>query len=288
MNVSDTYLYDNRTWSSSASTTSTRATASSGCTTTPPARRSRRSSRTSEVVQYGDTKTWKTHTFALTDAVMTNRSNGSDFRIHTGDGSVELKVAAVRVAKVATTLDVTEGLVDLIDEAARVQKAAREGTRDGQYPAGSRATLLAAIDDARAVAATPGVTDVQVKAALHDPADQARRVQRIRCRHQLRTGRYGDRQQRHRQPPRRTTATTGPPGPAARVTRGCRSTSASRDRSTTYGWSGRRRTPPTTPSRSRTTAPPSPRSAGPERPAPTSSARPASRRDHGPLRPGAR
>lgn len=122
--------------------------------------------KNSEVITYGDTKTWKTHTFALPDAVMTNRSNGGDFRIHNGDGAVDLKVAAVRVAKVATTLDVTEGLLDLIDTAARTEKSAREGTRDGQYPAGSRATLRQAIDDARAVAGTPGATDVQVKAAL--------------------------------------------------------------------------------------------------------------------------
>ena len=166
MNVSDTYLYDNRNLVLISIDYFDEGNGQFGLHYDSPGATIPEMFKNSEVVQYGDSNTWKTYTFALSDAVMTNRSNGSDFRIHIGNGAVDLKVAAVRVAKVATTLDVTEGLVDLIDEAARVQKAAREGTRDGQYPAGSRATLLQAIDDARAVAATPGVTDVQVKAAL--------------------------------------------------------------------------------------------------------------------------
>jgi hypothetical protein len=166
MNVSDTYLYDNRNLVLVSIDYFDAGNGQFGLHYDSPGETIPEKFKNSEVIQYGDTKTWKTYTFALNDAVMTNRSNGSDFRINTGNSSVELKVAAVRVAKVATTLDVTEGLVDLIDEAARVQKAAREGTRDGQYPAGSRATLLTAVNDASAVAATPGVTDVQVKAAL--------------------------------------------------------------------------------------------------------------------------
>ena len=166
MNVSDTYLYDNRNLVLVSIDYFDEGNGQFGLHYDSPGQTIPEMFKNSEVIQYGDTKTWKTYTFALNDAVMTNRSNGSDFRINTGNNSIELKVAAVRVAKVATTLDVTEGLLDLIDEAARVQKAAREGTRDGQYPAGSRATLLTAINDARAVAATPGVTDVQVKAAL--------------------------------------------------------------------------------------------------------------------------
>ncbi|WP_433169583.1 discoidin domain-containing protein [Kribbella sp. CA-247076] len=167
LNVSDTYLYDNRAGLVLISVDYfDEGSGQFGLHYDSPGETIPEKFKNSELVSYGDTRTWKTHTFALPDAVMTNRSNGADFRIHNGDGSVDLKVAAVRVAKVASTLDVTEGLVDLIDEAARVERAAREGTRDGQYPAGSRATLRTAIDDARAIAATPGVTDVQVKEAL--------------------------------------------------------------------------------------------------------------------------
>ncbi|MEV4262122.1 glycosyl hydrolase family 28-related protein [Kribbella sp. NPDC049584] len=166
MNVADTYLYDNRSLVLVSIDYFDEGNGQFGLHYDSPGDTIPQKFKNSEVIRYGDTKTWKTYTFALPDAVMTNRSNGGDFRIHNGDGSVDLKVAAVRVAKVATTLDVTEGLVDLIGQATRTEKAAREGTRDGQYPVGSRATLQDAIDDAQAVASTPGVTDVQVKAAL--------------------------------------------------------------------------------------------------------------------------
>ncbi|NIK59660.1 discoidin domain-containing protein [Kribbella shirazensis] len=166
MNVADTYLYDNRSLVLVSIDYFDQGNGQFGLHYDSPGETIPEKFKNSEVVRYGDTATWKTYTFALPDAVMTNRSNGGDFRIHNGDGSVDLKVAAVRVAKVATTLDVTEGLVDLIGEAARAEKAAREGTRDGQYPVGSRATLTDAIDNAQAIASTPGVTDVQVKEAL--------------------------------------------------------------------------------------------------------------------------
>ncbi|MGW6276352.1 discoidin domain-containing protein [Kribbella sp. NPDC055071] len=166
MNIADTYLYDNHSLVLVSIDYFDEGNGQFGLHYDSPGETIPEKFKNSEVVRYGDTKTWKTYTFALPDAVMTNRSNGSDFRIHNGDGAVDLKVAAVRVAKVATTLNVTEGLLDLIDQAARTEKAAREGTRDGQFPVGSRATFRTAIDDARAVAATPGVTDVQVKAAL--------------------------------------------------------------------------------------------------------------------------
>ncbi|NEA32564.1 glycosyl hydrolase family 28-related protein [Streptomyces sp. SID13031] len=166
MNVSDTYLYDNHNLVLVSIDYFDEGNGQFGLHYDSPGATIPEMFKNSEVITYGNTLTWKTYTFALSDAVMTNRSNGSDFRIHIGDGAVDLKVAAVRVAKVATVLDVTEGLVDLIDEAARVQKAAREGSRDGQFPVGSRATFLQAINDARAVATTPNVTDVQVKAGL--------------------------------------------------------------------------------------------------------------------------
>jgi hypothetical protein len=166
VNVSDTYLYDNRNLVLVSIDYFDEGNGQFGLHYDSPGATIPEMFKNSEVITYGNTRTWKTYTYALSDAVLTNRSNGSDFRIHNGDGTVDLKVAAVRVAKVATVLDVTEGLGDLIDQAARVQKSAREGTRDGQFPVGSRATLLQAINDARTVAATPGVTDVQVKAAL--------------------------------------------------------------------------------------------------------------------------
>ncbi|HET6742596.1 MAG TPA: discoidin domain-containing protein [Kribbella sp.] len=166
MNVADTYLYDNHSLVLVSIDYFDEGNGQFGLHYDSPGDTIPDKFKNSEVVTYGDTKTWKTYTFALPDAVLTNRSNGGDFRIHNGDGSADLKVAAVRVAKVATTLDVTEGLVDMIGVATRAEKAAREGTRDGQYPAGSRATLQEAIDNAQAVASTPGVTDVQVKEAL--------------------------------------------------------------------------------------------------------------------------
>lgn len=275
MNVSDTYLYDNRSLVLISIDYFDEGNGQFGLHYDSPGETIPEKFKNSEVITYGDTKTWKTYTFALSDAVMTNRSNGSDFRIHIGDGAVDLKVAAVRVAKVATVLDVTEGLVDLIDEAARVQKRAREGSRDGQFPVGSRATLLRAIDDARAVAATPGVTDVQVKAAL----------QTLQAKLDAFNASVVD----------TNFATTG----TATASGGSDATKAN-DGDHESAWTSgsgdswlqvdlKQPRPvndvrvewaqaysPTTPCRSPTTAPPSPRSAGPVRPVPTSSARPAS------------
>ncbi|MFC0625511.1 discoidin domain-containing protein [Kribbella deserti] len=168
LNVSDTFLYDNRNLVLVSIDYFDEGNGRLGLHYDSPGDELIDKFKPSPVFQYGDTKTWQTHTFALTDAVMTNRSNGADLRLHVGEGSADLKVAAVRIAKVASTLNLTEGLQNLIAEATRVQTAAREGTRDGQFPVGSRATLLAAIDQARAVAAKPGVTDTEVKAALYE------------------------------------------------------------------------------------------------------------------------
>ncbi|KIF73201.1 coagulation factor 5/8 type domain-containing protein [Streptomyces sp. 150FB] len=126
----------------------------------------------SDVFTYGDTRTWRTHTFALDDALMTNRSNGADFRIHTADSAVELKVAAVRITVVPAELKPTEGLERLIADASRVHTAAREGARDGQYPPGAKDTLASAIAAARRTADTEGTTEAQLKAALNT-LDQA-------------------------------------------------------------------------------------------------------------------
>ncbi|SDU79742.1 Alpha-mannosidase [Jiangella alkaliphila] len=119
-------------------------------------------------VQYGDTGTWRTHTYALTDAILTNRSNGSDFRVHDGGSPVPLRVAEVRVTVVPDVLDAASGLLAFIDDVELALGAAREGDRDGEYPPGSKAELSAAVAAARAVADRPDVTEAEVKPALID------------------------------------------------------------------------------------------------------------------------
>ncbi|MFG1808410.1 discoidin domain-containing protein [Streptomyces sp. NPDC049040] len=121
----------------------------------------------SPVFTYGDSGTWKTHTFLLDDAILTNRSNGSDFRITTGGGAGELKVARVSVTALPKALDPTTGLKQLVAQADLAYLAAREGTRDGQYPAGAKDALKQAADAARSVANGSGVTDEQARAAFH-------------------------------------------------------------------------------------------------------------------------
>lgn len=121
----------------------------------------------SPVFAYGDSGTWQTHTFVLDDAILTNRSNGSDFRITTADAPGELKVARVTVTVLPTTLDPTIGLKRLVAQADTAYAAAREGARDGQYPPGAKDTLKQATDAARAVANGTGVTDEQARTAFH-------------------------------------------------------------------------------------------------------------------------
>uniref|UniRef100_UPI000849EAE3 discoidin domain-containing protein n=1 Tax=Actinacidiphila rubida TaxID=310780 RepID=UPI000849EAE3 len=120
----------------------------------------------SPVFTYGDTGTWKTHTFLLDDAILTNRSNGSDFRVTTGDGAPELTVARVSVSALPTSLDPSRGLRQLVAQADLAYGAAREGTRDGQYPPGARDALRQAADTARAVAGGDGLTDARALAAF--------------------------------------------------------------------------------------------------------------------------
>ncbi|UWE11743.1 discoidin domain-containing protein [Actinacidiphila bryophytorum] len=121
----------------------------------------------SPLFTYGDSGTWKTHTFLLDDAILTNRSNGSDFRITTGGGAVELKAARVSVTALPAVLDPTTGLKQLVAQADTAYAAAREGTRDGQFPPGAKDTLKQAADAARSVAAGTGVTDEQARTAFH-------------------------------------------------------------------------------------------------------------------------
>lgn len=120
----------------------------------------------SPVFSYGDSGTWKTHDLVLDDAILTNRTNGSDFRI-THDGSnVEIKVAAVRVTVIPIQLAPKAGLRALVSQGNRALYAAREGTRDGQYPAGAKATFAAVVADAQAVIDDPAATEAQVRAEL--------------------------------------------------------------------------------------------------------------------------
>lgn len=57
--------------------------------------------RTAPILVYGNTKTWKKHTFNLDDAMFSKRTNGSDFRIGVDSPiAVPLKVHAIKVTKI--------------------------------------------------------------------------------------------------------------------------------------------------------------------------------------------
>lgn len=166
MNVSDTFLYDTRDKVLVSVDYFDAGNGKFGLQYDSPGSATSDMFKPSELFAYGDTKTWKTHTFALDDAVMTNRSNGSDFRITTDGGTAELKVAAVRITVVPAELKPAEGLQLLIAEARRTWTAAREGDRDGQYPAGAKASLLDSIAAAQKAVDASGTTEQQLKAAL--------------------------------------------------------------------------------------------------------------------------
>jgi hypothetical protein len=120
----------------------------------------------SEALTYGDSQTWQTHDFVLDDAVLTNRSNGSDFRLTHEGSPVELRVAAIQVTVIPRHLDLKAGLRDLVATADLARYGAREGTRDGQYPRGSIAAFGADIAAAQAVLDNDAATEAQVRAAL--------------------------------------------------------------------------------------------------------------------------
>ena len=120
----------------------------------------------SGALAYGDSQTWKTYDFVLDDAILTNRSNGSDFRLTHEGSPVELRVAAIQVTVVPRHLDVKAGLRDLVGTADLARYAAREGTRDGQYPPGSVASFAAGIAAAQAVLDDDAATEAEVRAAL--------------------------------------------------------------------------------------------------------------------------
>jgi hypothetical protein len=79
---------------------------------------------------------WTNHVWLLDDAILTNRSNGSDFRVSAEQSTAAVRMDGVAVTAVPRKLDPTVALRRLIDKADVMHFAAREGTRDGQYPAG--------------------------------------------------------------------------------------------------------------------------------------------------------
>ncbi|MEV0580422.1 discoidin domain-containing protein [Streptomyces sp. NPDC050392] len=166
MNVSDTFLYDTRDKVLVSVDYFDAGNGTFGLHYDSPGSATSDMFKPSELFAYGDTKTWKTHTFALDDAIMTNRSNGSDFRITTDGGAAELKVAAVRITVVPAELKPAEGLQLLVADARRAWTAAREGGRDGQYPPGAKAALLDSIAAAQKAVDTGGTTEAELKAAL--------------------------------------------------------------------------------------------------------------------------
>ncbi|MEV6171757.1 glycosyl hydrolase family 28-related protein [Streptomyces sp. NPDC051954] len=167
MNVADTYLYDTRELVFVSVDYLDSGNGKIALHYDSPGEELVDKFKPTEVFTYGDTGTWKTHTFALDDAIMTNRSNGSDFRIHNGGSGAELKVAAVRIAVAPGELKPAQGLENLIDEAGLTLHAAREGDRDGQYPAGKKEELAAAIDAAEEVAGREDATEEELREALH-------------------------------------------------------------------------------------------------------------------------
>ncbi|MFE6969963.1 discoidin domain-containing protein [Isoptericola sp. NPDC057653] len=116
-------------------------------------------------VELGTSGAWTHHAWLLDDAVLTNRSNGSDFRVSAERSSREVRMDGIAVTAVPRELDPTVALRRLVDRADVAHFAAREGERDGQYPAGSKAALQRAIDAARAVVDDADATGDAVDAA---------------------------------------------------------------------------------------------------------------------------
>jgi hypothetical protein len=117
--------------------------------------------KNSPTFQTGTSGEWRRHTFVLDDAVMTNRSNGSDFRLAV-QGDVEVKVSKIRVTVVPTTLEPKSGLVALLSQATLALGAARVGDRDGQYPQQAVDTLSHAVTAGQAVVDDPDAGGQQI------------------------------------------------------------------------------------------------------------------------------
>jgi len=120
----------------------------------------------SSAVDLGTSGAWTSHAWLLDDAILTNRSNGSDFRVSAEGGPADVRFDRVAVTAVPREVDPTVALRRLVDRADVAHFAAREGERDGQFPAGAKAVLREAIDAAQAVVDDADVTGEQVDAAI--------------------------------------------------------------------------------------------------------------------------
>ncbi|WP_221928158.1 discoidin domain-containing protein [Cellulosimicrobium cellulans] len=113
----------------------------------------------------GTDGSWVSRSWLLDDAILTNRSNGSDFRLSVEGSPQDVRIDSLAVTVVPREVDPAIALRRLVERADVTYAAAREGERDGQYPAGSRAGLRAAIDAADAVAQDPDANGDAVDAA---------------------------------------------------------------------------------------------------------------------------
>ncbi|NOV03751.1 family 20 glycosylhydrolase [Paenibacillus planticolens] len=120
------------------------------------------------VLSQGDLLKFKFKVKSTAPTAYTTVSVGSA-SIANGQGN-ELQVAdASRMISVISVPPVDKSFLnDLIAEAQGKHNAATEGTGSGQYPAGSKATLQAAIDKAKAVADNASATNQQVEQASAD------------------------------------------------------------------------------------------------------------------------
>lgn len=112
-----------------------------------------------------DDGTWRSRSWLLEDAILTNRSNGSDFRLSVEGSTRDVRVDSLAVTVVPRAVDPAVGLRKLVEQADVAHYAAREGERDGQFPVGSRAELRAAIEAAQTVLDDPEASGPQLDAA---------------------------------------------------------------------------------------------------------------------------
>lgn len=120
----------------------------------------------SERRELGDDGSWGSQSWLLEDAILTNRSNGSDFRVSVEGSTEDVRLDGLAVTVVPREIDPTVGLRELVEQADIAHYAAREGGRDGQYPAGSKAVLHDAIEAAQAVLDDPEATEAEIDAAI--------------------------------------------------------------------------------------------------------------------------
>jgi hypothetical protein len=116
--------------------------------------------------QLGDDGSWTSSSWLLDDAILTNRSNGSDFRVSVEGSTQDVRIDGLAVTVVPDEIDPAVGLRELVERADIAHYAAREGERDGQYPAGSKSLLRTEIEAAQAVIEDPAATEAEIDAAI--------------------------------------------------------------------------------------------------------------------------